>query len=147
MIKTRPSVVEPKSTLKSELSSPSSLRVPSSPIHAVTVIIHDDTSLPLSIQLHPPAFNALTPLPPPRFLRPSAISHSSPSNGSLLSVYSYSVPSAQMEKGAGLSIEFGEEEEGEVHVEREVRKWLSVEGAEVLLRVKGEEGQWLLVER
>ncbi|ORY76524.1 hypothetical protein BCR35DRAFT_332783 [Leucosporidium creatinivorum] len=125
LIKTRPTVVEPTSTLR--------------------VLIHNNPTLSPTLHLHPPAFNLLTPLPPPRLLRPSAISHSSTS-GSFLSIYTYSISSAQVHKGAGISIEFGEEE-GEVHVEREVRGWLSERGAEVVLRVKGEEAEWLLVER
>ena len=63
----------------------------------------------------------------------------------MLSVYSYAIPSTQLSTGTGLSIEFGEEKEGEVHVEREVRKWLRREGAEVVLRMRGKEGQWMLV--
>ncbi|ORY76529.1 hypothetical protein BCR35DRAFT_332789 [Leucosporidium creatinivorum] len=126
MIKTRATVVEPESTLR--------------------VLIYSNPSLSPTLHLHPPAFNSLTPLPPPRLLRPSAISHSSSTNGSVLSAYSYSIPSAQVSKGAGISIEFGEED-GEVHVEREVRGWLSERGAKVVLRVKGEEAEWLRVER
>jgi hypothetical protein len=65
----------------------------------------------------------------------------------VLSIHSYAIPSTQLSKGSGLSIEFGEEKEREVHVETEVRKWLRREGAEVVLSVRGKEGEWMLVDR
>ena len=134
-----PQQLEPKMWLRGLQVRPNPFRLRLLTCPHSLVIIHNEINSTPILHQHPSSTDASAFLLLPRPLRPSSIARISSSTASV-SHFSYTLNPLVMQNGTRLSIEVGNRE---VHVDQEVRSWLSEEGGTVTLSVKEEGALWI----